>query len=151
MHHFEYIDGLMHSEDIAISDLAASVGTPFYCYSSATLSRHYQVFSDSFGDMDSMVCYSVKANSNIAVLRTLANLGSGADIVSAGELLRAMEAGIPASKIVFSGVGKTSAEMRAALGAGVLQAGELAGLLRDREYCDAIVTAIRNVEEAAVW
>jgi len=121
MHHFDYFDGLMHSEDIAISDLAASVGTPFYCYSSATLSRHYQVFSDSFGDMDSMVCYSVKANSNIAILRTLANLGSGADIVSAGELLRVMEAGIPANKIVFSGVGKTAAEMRAALSAGVLQ------------------------------
>jgi len=121
MHHFEYVDGLLQAEDLAVSDLAATVGTPFYCYSSATLSRHYQVFSDAFNGMDSIVCYSVKANSNIAVLRTLANLGSGADIVSVGELLRAQKAGIPAERIVFSGVGKTAAEMRVAIAAGVLQ------------------------------
>jgi len=121
MHHFEYVDGLLQAEDLAVSDLAATVGTPFYCYSSATLSRHYQVFSDAFNGMDSIVCYSVKANSNIAVLRTLANLGSGADIVSVGELLGAQKAGIPAERIVFSGVGKTAAEMRVAIAAGVLQ------------------------------
>ncbi len=121
MHHFDYVDGQMHAEDVAIEEMAASIETPFYCYSSATLSRHYQVFSDAFDAMDSLVCYSVKANSNIAVLRTLANLGAGADIVSEGELLRAIKAGIPADRIVFSGVGKKAIEMRAALAAGVLQ------------------------------
>ena len=121
MHHFEYINGTLQAEDVAIADIAESVGTPFYCYSSATLSRHYEVFADAFSAMDAMVCYSVKANSNIAVLRTLANLGAGADIVSAGELVRAQKAGIPADRIVFSGVGKTADEMRAALAAGVLQ------------------------------
>jgi diaminopimelate decarboxylase len=121
MHHFDYVDGQMHAEDVAIEEMAASIETPFYCYSSATLSRHYQVFSDAFDAMNSLVCYSVKANSNIAVLRTLANLGAGADIVSEGELLRAIKAGIPADRIVFSGVGKKATEMRAALAAGVLQ------------------------------
>ncbi len=121
MHHFDYVDGQMHAEGVAIEEMAASIETPFYCYSSATLSRHYQVFSDAFDAMDSLVCYSVKANSNIAVLRTLANLGAGADIVSEGELLRAIKAGIPAERIVFSGVGKKATEMRAALAVGVLQ------------------------------
>ena len=121
MHHFDYVDGQMHAEGVAIEEMAASIETPFYCYSSATLSRHYQVFSDAFDAMDSLVCYSVKANSNIAVLRTLANLGAGADIVSEGELLRAIKAGIPADRIVFSGVGKKATEMHAALAAGVLQ------------------------------
>jgi diaminopimelate decarboxylase len=121
MHHFDYIDGQMRAEDVSIADMADTVETPFYCYSSATLSRHYGVFSGAFGAMDSLVCYSVKANSNIAVLKTLANLGAGADIVSEGELLRALKAGIPADRIVFSGVGKKASEMRAALAAGVLQ------------------------------
>lgn len=121
MHHFNYVDGQMQAEDVSIAEIAEAVQTPFYCYSSAILTRHYQVFSGAFDAMDSLVCYSVKANSNIAVLRTLANLGSGADIVSEGELRRAQKAGIPADRIVFSGVGKQESEMRAALAAGVLQ------------------------------
>ena len=121
MHHFNYVGGVLHVEDMPVPEIAEQVGTPFYCYSTATLTRHFTVFSGAFDGMDTVVCYSVKANSNIAVLRTLASLGSGADIVSGGELARAMKAGIPASKIVFSGVGKTEDEMRAALAAGVLQ------------------------------
>jgi len=121
MHHFNYVGGVLHVEDMPVPEMAEQVGTPFYCYSTATLTRHFTVFSGAFDGMDTVVCYSVKANSNIAVLRTLASLGSGADIVSGGELARAMKAGIPASKIVFSGVGKTEDEMRAALAAGVLQ------------------------------
>lgn len=100
-------------------EIAENVGTPVYVYSSATFERHYQVFADAFKNRDALVAYSVKANSNLAVLATLAKLGAGADVVSAGELARAITAGIPASKIVFSGVGKTKDEMRAALTAGI--------------------------------
>jgi diaminopimelate decarboxylase len=121
MHHFHYREGELYAEDIALSRIAAAVGTPFYCYSSATLQRHYTVFSSAFPGRDTLICYSVKANGNLAVLRTLARLGSGADIVSEGELRRALYAGIPAAKIVFSGVGKTRAEMAVALDAGILQ------------------------------
>ena len=117
MNHFEYRDGILHAEDVSLPDIAAQVGTPFYCYSTATLSRHYKVFSGAFADIDSMVCYAMKANSNQAVLKTLARLGSGVDVVSEGELRRALAAGIPASKIMFSGVGKTVREMDAALAA----------------------------------
>ncbi|WP_417424287.1 diaminopimelate decarboxylase [Hoeflea sp.] len=115
MNHFEYRDGILHAEGVSLPEIAAQVGTPFYCYSTATLSRHYKVFSGAFGDIDSMVCYAMKANSNQAVLKTLAQLGSGVDVVSEGELRRALAAGIPASKIVFSGVGKTVREIDAAL------------------------------------
>ncbi|MFN3233499.1 MAG: diaminopimelate decarboxylase [Alphaproteobacteria bacterium] len=121
MHHFEYKNGVLHAEDVPVPEIAASVGTPFYCYSSATLRRHYQVFSQAFSSLDPLVCYSVKANSNLAVLKTLAKEGSGADIVSEGELRRALQAGIPAAKIVFSGVGKTADEMAFALDAGIHQ------------------------------
>src|SRR3569833_2120098 len=120
MHHFEYRDGVMPAEAVSLAALAAAVGTPFYCYSTATLTRHYTVFSGAFADVDALVCYAMKANSNQAVLRTLAKLGAGADVVSGGELKRARAAGIPASKILFSGVGKTEAELRAALGADIL-------------------------------
>ena len=119
MNHFEYRDGILHAEDVSLPDIAAQVGTPFYCYSTATLSRHYKVFSGAFADIDSMVCYAMKANSNQAVLKTLARLGSGVDVVSEGELRRALAAGIPASKIMFSGVGKTVREMDAALAADI--------------------------------
>ncbi|KGF70658.1 diaminopimelate decarboxylase [Hoeflea sp. BAL378] len=119
MNHFNYRDGVLHAEGVAIPDIAAQVGTPFYCYSSATLTRHYKVFAGAFSDIDSMVCYAMKANSNQAVLRTLARLGSGVDVVSEGELRRALAAGIPASKIMFSGVGKTAREMDAALAADI--------------------------------
>lgn len=120
MNHFDYRDGVLHAEDVAIPDIAAHVGTPFYCYSTATLARHYRVFAQAFSGLDALVCYAMKANSNQAVLRTLARLGAGADVVSEGELRRALAAGIPASKILFSGVGKTTREMDFALNAGIL-------------------------------
>ena len=119
MRHFDYKDGEMFAEDVSLREIAAKVGTPAYVYSSATFKRHYQVFSDAFKGRKALIAYSVKANSNIAVLATLARLGAGADVVSEGELVRALTAGIPASKIVFSGVGKTEGEMRAALTAGI--------------------------------
>ncbi len=120
MNHFEYRDGLLHAEDVSIADIAREVGTPFYCYSTATLERHYRVFSSAFDDIDALVCYALKANSNQSVIATLAKLGSGADVVSAGELQRALAAGIPPHKIMFSGVGKTQAELDAGLSAGIL-------------------------------
>ncbi|SIQ64948.1 diaminopimelate decarboxylase [Rhizobium sp. RU35A] len=119
MNHFHYIDGVLHAENVAIPEIAKAVGTPFYCYSTATLERHYRVFSEAFGDVDAMVCYAMKANSNQAVLKTLGRLGAGVDVVSGGELRRALAAGIPANRIMFSGVGKTPAEMDLALEAGI--------------------------------
>ena len=115
MHHFAYRDGVLHAEDVALPQLAADVGTPFYCYSSATIERHFRVFSGAFGALPHLVCYAMKANSNQAVLRTLARLGAGMDVVSGGELLRARDAGVPGSRITFSGVGKTAAEIATAL------------------------------------
>lgn len=120
MHHFAMKNGVMHAEDVDLAALAAAVGTPFYCYSSATLRRHYNVFKGALGHLDALVCYAVKANSNQAVLMTLARLGAGMDVVSEGELRRALAAGAPASKITFSGVGKTKSEMALALEAGIL-------------------------------
>jgi diaminopimelate decarboxylase len=119
VNHFDYRDGVLHAEDVAIPAIAAAVGTPFYCYSTATLTRHYRVFSEAFADLDALVCYAMKANSNQAVIRTLARMGAGADVVSEGELRRALAAGIPPSKILFSGVGKTAREMDFALAAGI--------------------------------
>ena len=120
MNHFQYRDDRLHCEDVALEDIAAAVGTPTYVYSYATLARHYRVFDAALADIPHLVCYSVKANSNLAVLDLLFSLGSGADIVSAGELRRCLAAGCAADKIVFSGVGKTAAEMRMALEAGIL-------------------------------
>ncbi|HXY89093.1 MAG TPA: diaminopimelate decarboxylase [Xanthobacteraceae bacterium] len=119
MHHFAYRDGVLFAEGVDIGALADRVGTPFYCYSTATLERHYKVFADAFADVPALVCYALKANSNQAVIATLARLGAGADIVSGGELKRALAAGVPAAKIVFSGVGKTRDEIAAALAAGI--------------------------------
>ncbi|MCO5145581.1 MAG: diaminopimelate decarboxylase [Aquamicrobium sp.] len=119
MNHFEYRDGVLHAEDVPVPTIAAAVGTPFYCYSTATLTRHYRVFAQAFSGLDALVCYAMKANSNQAVIRTLAKLGAGADVVSEGELRRALAAGIPAQKILFSGVGKTADEMDFALQAGI--------------------------------
>ncbi len=116
MNHFDYRNGVLHAEAVNLIDLADSVGTPFYCYSTATLERHYRVFTEAFAGEKALVCYAMKANSNQSVLRTLAKLGAGADVVSGGELKRALAAGIPPQKILFSGVGKTEAELRAALG-----------------------------------
>src|SRR6201995_3070803 len=120
MNHFDYRNGVLHAEAVNLIDLADKVGTPFYCYSTATLERHYRVFSDAFAGEKAVVCYAMKANSNQSVLRTLAKLGAGADVVSGGELKRALAAGIPPRKILFSGVGKTEAELRAALAADIL-------------------------------
>jgi diaminopimelate decarboxylase len=120
MNHFDYRNGVLHAEAVNLIELADAVGTPFYCYSTATLERHYRVFSGAFTDEKALVCYSLKANSNQSVLRTLAKLGAGADVVSGGELKRALAAGIPPEKILFSGIGKTEAELRAALDADVL-------------------------------
>jgi diaminopimelate decarboxylase len=120
MNHFDFRDGVLHAEDVPVPEIAAAVGTPFYCYSTATLQRHFRVFSESFAGLDPLVCYAMKANSNQAVLATLARLGAGADVVSEGELRRALAAGIPAQKIMFSGVGKTAREMDFALSAGIL-------------------------------
>ncbi len=120
MHHFAYRDGVLHAEDIDLRRLADEVGTPFYCYSSATLERHYRVFAEAFADTDALVCYAMKANSNQAVLKTLGRLGAGMDIVSEGELRRALAAGVPGERVVFSGVGKTQREMAFALDSGIL-------------------------------
>ncbi len=119
MHHFAYKGGVLHAEGVSLAEIAARIGTPFYCYSSATLERHYAVFSEAFSGSDALVCYSVKANSNLAVLRLLGRLGSGMDVVSQGELRRARAAGVPAERIVFSGVGKTREEMALALEEGI--------------------------------
>jgi diaminopimelate decarboxylase len=120
VNYFEYKDGVLCAEGVRLDLLAEKVGTPFYCYSAATLERHFKVFSGAL-PAGSLVAYAVKANDNLAVLKTLARLGAGADVVSGGELAKALAAGIPANKIVFSGVGKTKAEMRAGLDAGIYQ------------------------------
>jgi diaminopimelate decarboxylase len=119
MHHFAYQDGVLHAEAVSLPDLALDLETPFYCYSTATLTRHYQVLNKAFDGMDMMVCYAMKANSTQAVIKTLADLGAGMDVVSEGELRRARAAGVAARKIVFSGVGKTAAEMSFALREGI--------------------------------
>jgi diaminopimelate decarboxylase len=120
MHHFAYRDGVLHAEAVNLDALAGSVGTPFYCYSTATLERHYQVFAGAFADVDALVCYAMKANSNQAVIATLAELGAGADVVSEGELMRARLAGVPADKIMFSGLGKTARELSLGVDEGIL-------------------------------
>jgi len=121
MDHFLYRDGALFAEDVASSEIAAAVGTPFYVYSTATLLRHFKAFDDALDGMDHLVCYAMKANSNQAVLKTLAQAGAGMDVVSAGEYLRAKAAGVPGDKIVFSGVGKTVSEIRLALEGGIRQ------------------------------
>src|SRR5215475_3037457 len=120
VNHFEYKDGILCAEDVPLTQLADAVGTPFYCYSTATLTRHFRVFEAAL-PKGSLIAFSVKANGNVAVLKTLGNLGAGADVVSGGELKKALAAGIPGDRIVFSGVGKTREEMRLALEAGIYQ------------------------------
>src|ERR1700685_525289 len=114
MHHFYYGGGALPAEDVSLDRLAAEIATPFYCYSTATLTRHYKVFAGAFADVRALVCYAMKANSNQAVITTLARLGAGADVVSGGELARALKAGVPPDKIMFSGIGKTERELAAA-------------------------------------
>jgi diaminopimelate decarboxylase len=120
MHHFAYRHGVLHAEDVDLRQLADAVGTPFYCYATATLERHYRVFAQAFADVDALICYAMKANSNQAVIATLARLGAGADVVSEGELLRARAAGVPPERIMFSGVGKTERELALAVEQGIL-------------------------------
>jgi diaminopimelate decarboxylase len=120
MHHFHYKDGILHAEDVSLARIAEEVGTPFYCYSTATLERHYNVLAQAFRDQKALICFAVKANSNQAVLATMVRLGAGMDVVSEGELRRARAAGVPASKIIFAGVGKTRGEMAYAIQEGIL-------------------------------
>jgi diaminopimelate decarboxylase len=119
MHHFTYRSGLLHAEEVSLAHIAAEVGTPFYCYSTATLERHYQVLASAFADQNALICFAVKSNSNQAVLATLARLSAGMDVVSEGELRRARAAGVSADKIIFAGVGKTREEMAYALREGI--------------------------------
>ena len=115
MDHFAPKNGVLHAEDVDLERLAAAVGTPFYCYSTATIERHYRVFAEALTGLDAQIAYAVKANPNLSVIATLARLGAGADVVSVGEMKRALAAGVPADRIIFSGVGKTRDEMAAAL------------------------------------
>jgi diaminopimelate decarboxylase len=119
--HFHYRDGRLHAEDVPLEAIAKAVGTPVYVYSTATLVRHYRVFEEALAGLDHLIAYAMKANGNLAVVATLARLGAGADVVSGGELARALKAGVPGERIVFSGVGKTDDEMRLALAAGIAQ------------------------------
>ena len=119
MRHFDYQNGVLHAEGVSIAEMAAAVGTPFYCYSTATITRHYEVLANAFRNLDALICFAVKANSNQAVLATLADLGAGMDVVSEGELRRARAAGTSANKIIFAGVGKTREEMAYALREGI--------------------------------
>lgn len=147
MHHFDYRDGVLHAEGVSLEKIAAEVGTPAYVYSSATLERHFTVFSEALKPLNAHVFYAVKANGNLGVLMTLARLGAGADTVSEGEIRKALAAGIPASKIVFSGVGKTPAELAFAVDAGIYQVnveseGELEAL--------SAIAAAKGKRQAAV-
>ena len=121
MDHFTYKHGHLYAEDVALRDIAASLGTPFYCYSTATLTRHYQLFTQALSPMPHLVCFAIKSLSNVAVLKVLGNLGAGMDVVSGGEYMRARAAGVSGDKIVFSGVGKTRDEMALALNGGIRQ------------------------------
>lgn len=123
MNHFDYVNGTLHAEGVSVAEIAARVGTPFYCYSTATLARHYTIFADALKDagLDATVCFALKANPNVAVVRTMAKLGAGADVVSEGELRQALEAGVPANRIVFSGVAKTQRELEFAVAKGIMQ------------------------------
>ncbi len=121
MDHFLYRNGALHAEDVPLAEIAAQVGTPFYCYSTATLTRHFKLFEEALSPLPHLVCFAIKSLSNVAVLKTLGQLGAGMDVVSAGEYLRAKAAGVPGERIVFSGVGKTREEMRLALEGGIRQ------------------------------
>ncbi len=144
MHHFNYLGQELYAEEVPVERIAAEVGTPFYLYSAATVRHHYQVFDQAFAGVDHLVCYSVKANSSLAVLRLMAQLGSGADVVSGGELFRALNAGIPADRIVYSGVGKRDDEIRYALDSGILMFNVESG-----EELKAINRVARDLRKAA--
>lgn len=146
MDHFSYKAGELHAEDVRITDIAAQVGTPFYCYSAATLRRHVQVFREALSSLKPLICFAVKSNSNLAVLKLLGKEGVGADVVSEGEARRALAAGIPAHNIVFSGVGKTAEEMRFALDAGIFQF----NVESDRELLTLNDVAVSMKKKAAI-
>lgn len=144
MNHFQYKHDQLHCEDVPLQQIADEVGTPVYVYSHATLTRHFKVFDEALAGVDHLICYSAKANSNLAILRLLFGLGAGADIVSGGELYRSLRAGADAGKIVFSGVGKTAAEMRKALEAGIL-----AFNVESLEELEALATIAASMDRRA--
>ena len=121
MDHFLYRNGVLHAEDVPLPEIASEVGTPFYVYSSATFRRHFQLFEEALAGMDHLICYAMKANGNLAILKLMAEFGAGIDVVSGGEYAKARAAGVPGERIVFSGVGKTRTEMRLALEGGIRQ------------------------------
>lgn len=148
MHHFDYRNGILHAEDVSLERIASDVGTPVYVYSAATLVRHYRAFADAFAGMRAHVFYAMKANSNLAVLQTLARAGAGADTVSEGEIRKAMAAGIPASKIVFSGVGKSDQELAFAVAAGLYQVNIET---EDELHALSAIATKQGVRQAAVF
>jgi len=121
MDHFLYKNGVLYAEDVPLTDIAAAVGTPFYVYSTATFTRHFEIFTEALQDMDHLICYAMKANGNLAILKLMGDLGAGIDVVSGGEYAKARAAGVPGNRIVFSGVGKTADEMATALRGGIRQ------------------------------
>ena len=121
MNPFRYENGVLHADGVSLAELATKIGTPFYCYSESAISAQYRAYADAFADQDTVICYAMKANDNLAILRTFAELCAGADVVSGGELQRALAAGIPPSKIIFSGVGKTEDELALALSTRIMQ------------------------------
>ncbi|HSA58675.1 MAG TPA: diaminopimelate decarboxylase [bacterium] len=142
MHHFDYKKGELHCEDVPLRRIASEVGTPAYVYSYATLARHFQAFDRPFDGLPHMVCFAMKANSNIAILRAFVKMGGGVDIVSGGELFRALTAGVPPDRIVYSGVGKTREEMRYALTCGSASRG---GILQFNVESEAEMSALDEV------
>lgn len=143
MDHFLYRNGMLYAEDVPISQIAAEVGTPFYVYSTATLERHFRVFEDALANMNHLICYAMKANSNLAVLKVMARLGAGMDVVSVGEYRRAIAAGVVPEKIVFSGVGKTADEMRYALVHGIRQFNVESA--EELELLSQVATSLRKI------
>jgi len=148
MDHFLYRDGVLHAEDVPLTEIARSVGTPFYVYSTATFERHFKVFEEALAGLPHLICYAMKANSNLAVLRIMARLGAGMDVVSIGEYRRARAAGVPGEKIVFSGVGKTAEEMTYALQHGIRQFNVES--LPELERLSAVATALGKVAPITV-
>ena len=148
MDNYSYQNGLLYVEDVSLSEIASEVGTPFYCYSMAAIEQNYRRLAEPISDLPATICYAVKANSNQAVIRTLAALGAGADVVSSGELTRALRAGIPANKIVFSGVGKTENELAQALKKNILQINVES--VAELERLDAIAKSLGKSAPAAL-
>ncbi|MFW6005377.1 MAG: diaminopimelate decarboxylase [Desulfonatronovibrionaceae bacterium] len=144
MHHFEYRDGQLFAEDISVAELAEEFDTPLYIYSAKTMKRHYEAFDSAFKGLDHLTCYSVKANSNLCILKMLSRMGSGMDIVSGGELFRALKAGVPADKIVYSGVGKREHEIKEALLSGILMFN-----VESRQELEKINKAARDMDTTA--